>query len=74
MSLEIFEILIKHMVEDIWENNDTNTKFKMGEKINFKEKEAKIIGVNVVSENEVEYALENKPFLVWEDDLKKIGE
>lgn len=60
------------MAKTVWQNDDSNTKFKMEEIVKYKKKEIKIIGVNVVSENEVEYALENESYLVWENELEKI--
>ena len=58
--------------KEIWQNDDSDTKFKMEEIVKYKEKEIKIIGVNIIDENEVEYALENEPYLVYEDELEKI--
>lgn len=60
------------LAKTVWQNDDTNTKFKMGEIIKYKEEEVKIIGVNIVEENVVEYALENKQYLIWENELEKI--
>jgi hypothetical protein len=62
----------KIMSEEVWQNNDENTLFKMGEIVKYRNEEVKIIGVNRISKKDVEYALENYQFLVFENELEKI--
>jgi hypothetical protein len=58
-------------IVDDWQNDDSNTKFKMGEEVIYKDKKYTIKGINVVDINEVEYALIGYPYLVWENELHK---
>ena len=60
-------------ISEVWRNKNQDTKFKVGEiVINQKDgKEYKIKGVNVLDEDEIEYALDGYPWLVWEYLLQK---
>ena len=61
------------LARQVWQNNDSDTLFKMGEIVKYKGyKEVKIIGVNRQDETHVEYALDGYQFLVYEDELEKI--
>lgn len=59
-----------------WDNDDTHTKFKMGQLVKNKKdgNVYRIKGVNIQDEDSIEYALIGYPYLVWEDELEKIGE
>jgi len=60
-------------IHQSWRNDDRQTKYKLGDRVYLAKEESffTVIGVNTVSENEVEYALDIYPYLVWEDEITK---